>query len=181
MGWPPGAEAYDRDWRTRWAIAGGGCLLDNGYHAVYLAEDLLGPVTSVVARVGTCTRDIEVDDTALLLCTHEGGGTSSLQVAWSAGGQSTRVNELHGNSGTLRLDPDGHVALSLGDDWERQSAAPEPGFLGVFRLFLDALDGKGPLPTTAREAVQTLRVVRAAYASAATGQPVDVRSYEESA
>lgn len=180
MGWQIGAEGFDRDWRTRFAVAGGGCLLDNGYHAVYAALAMLGPVESVYARVGTFQREIETDDTALLLLTHACGGTSSLQVAWSANGESMPVNEIHGSAGTLRFEADGTVAVSRsGRDWDRHHAPADAGFQAVFERFLESVHGHGVPLTTGRQSMEALKVVRAAYASAQRGEVVRMREFVE--
>ncbi|HEY3268248.1 MAG TPA: Gfo/Idh/MocA family oxidoreductase [Armatimonadota bacterium] len=180
MGWSPGAAGFDRDWRTRQAVAGGGCLLDNGYHAVYMARDFLGAVDSVYARVCTCNRDIETDDTAVLLLNHASGATTSVQAAWSLAGDSVPVNEVYGTDGTLRLEPDGTVAVSrLGRDWERHAAHPEPGFLQTFQNFIAYLRGEEQPATSGRDALGILRIVRAAYASGESGAVVKVAEYAE--
>jgi predicted dehydrogenase len=180
-GWSLGVADFDADWRTKSALSGGGCLLDNGYHAVYMAQGFLGEIVSVYARIATYNRPIDVEDTALLLLTHANGATSSIQAAWSIAGESRSVNEVYGTKGTLRLEPDGVVAISHPDvDWERHDSAPGAGFRRVFRNFLDVLRGDATPYASGRDGLDTLRVVRAAYASAALGAPVDVQSFEES-
>ncbi|HEY3412427.1 MAG TPA: Gfo/Idh/MocA family oxidoreductase [Armatimonadota bacterium] len=180
MGWHPGAAGYDADWRIRRAAAGGGCLLDNGYHGVYLSQDFCGTVESVFARIGALRPGVEVEDTALLLVTHEGGATTSLQAAWSLGGESAAVNEIYGDEGTMRFEPDGTVAISRGSGhWDRHHAAPDAGFQAVFKRFLECVQGHGVPCTTANEGLECLRVIRAAYASAQRGVPVRLADFEE--
>lgn len=180
VAWSPGMETYDVDWRSKFTAAGGGCLLDNGYHSVYLAQDFLGPISVVGARVMTCNQDIDVDDTALALLTHANGGVTSLQAAWSIAGESQAVNEVYGTEGTMRLEPDGAVAISrLGREWERHHAPAGSGFLGVFQNFLDViLHGAKPL-ASGHDGVETLRVIRAAYAASARMAAVTVSGFVE--
>ena len=79
----PGSGIYP-DWRTQRAHSGGGCLIDNAYHSIYIAERLLGaPVTSVQARTSTFTHDYDVEDTALVVMEHRNGALSSVQASWS--------------------------------------------------------------------------------------------------
>lgn len=180
MGWHPSAEGYEPDWRVSREIAGGGCLLDNGYHGIYLAIDYLGAVESVFARAGALRPHVEVEDTALLLLTHKSGATTSLQAAWSLGGESVSVNEIYGDDGTMRLEPDGAVAISRGTgDWERHHAAAGAGFITVFQRFLESVHGHGVPCASARDGIECLRVVRAAYASAAQGQVVKMAEFSE--
>jgi len=66
-GWWRGEGSYDPDWRIRASRSGGGGLIDNVYHSIYLAREMVGsPVRTVYARIGTYVQDIEVEDTALL-------------------------------------------------------------------------------------------------------------------
>ncbi len=180
VGWSSGAETYDKDWRSKSGLAGGGCLLDNGYHFIYLAQSYLGPVASVSARVVTYSQPIDVDDTALALLSHADGSTTSVQAAWSMAGDSQPVNEVYGTGGTMRMEPDGTVAISrAGREWERHHAPADPGFTNVFLNFLDAVHGISAPFTTGRDGMETLRIVRAAYASAARNAAVDVPGYTE--
>jgi predicted dehydrogenase len=180
MGWSPGIEDFDADWRTKMALSGGGCLLDNGYHAIYMAESFLGEIETVSARVATYNHPIDVDDTAILLLGHAGGGTSSIQAAWSMAGESRAVNEVYGPTGTMRLEPDGAVAINrLDAEWERHASTAGAGFRNVFKNFLDVLvNGASPLASGA-DGLRTLRVVRAGYASSERGEVVHLADFDE--
>ena len=51
-------SGYDENWRTQRSNGGGGCLIDNAYHSIYLAEHLLGsPVVTVQAQIDTFIHD----------------------------------------------------------------------------------------------------------------------------
>jgi predicted dehydrogenase len=180
VGWSPGAETFDVDWRAKSSVAGGGCFLDNGYHFIYLAQNYLGPVASVCAHVATYSQPIDVDDTALVLLSHTDGSTTSVQAARSMAGDSQPVNEVYGTGGTMRIEPGGTVAISrAGRDWERHHAPADPGFATVFRNFLETVHGHGVPFSAGRDGLETLRFVRAAYASATANTAVDVASYTE--
>ena len=64
--------AYDarRDWRGRWATAGGGVLMNQAIHTLDLLQWFVGPVTDVRGTVATLALHdvIEVEDTAALAC-----------------------------------------------------------------------------------------------------------------
>ncbi|MBV9922837.1 MAG: Gfo/Idh/MocA family oxidoreductase [Pseudonocardia sp.] len=61
-----------RDWRGRWATAGGGVLMNQAIHTLDLLQWLLGPVTDVRGTVATLALQdvIEVEDTAALRMRH---------------------------------------------------------------------------------------------------------------
>ena len=83
-GYYAGTSEYDSVWRTQMAQAGGGALLDNGYHYIYLCEAEMGsPITNVYACVRTYVLEQNVEDTAFVLLTHANGGITSLQFSCS--------------------------------------------------------------------------------------------------
>jgi len=175
----PGISDYDPDWRTKSKRAGGGCLIDNGYHNLYLTREIMGRVKSVYARVGTYYHNIDVDDTALLLLEHESGGTSSIQVGWSvkAGGQ--RVNEFHGTKGSLFLGWN-ERPLALYENDKNEWSYPEPAqetdnsFALLFHEFFESLKNDTSPPVSGEEARRNLEIIMAAYESGRTGKPVEV-------
>ena len=173
----PGARAYDPDWRTRTSASGGGALIDNAYHNLYSAAAYMGsPVTEVYARLGTFVRDIEVEDTVVATLTHANGGTSQILVGWSVGA-AKRVEEIHGDAGSILFDHDGReLAVLRGDDWSYPdiSKAESSSFAPLFEEYADALESGGPPPVPFEEGYRNLQVVMAAYESNRTGQPVAV-------
>ncbi len=80
-----GRPGYDREWRSRPEVSGGGELLDQGMHLLDLSHWLLGPLPLHSALVRTNYWDMPVDDNAVL--TLAGPGTaapwSSFHVSWS--------------------------------------------------------------------------------------------------
>ena len=61
-----------RDWRGRWATAGGGVLMNQAIHTLDLLQWYLGPVTDVRGTAATLALhgDIEVEDTAAMRLRH---------------------------------------------------------------------------------------------------------------
>jgi len=61
-----------RDWRGRWATAGGGVLMNQAIHTLDLLQWFVGPVTDVRGTVATLALHdvIEVEDTAALRLQH---------------------------------------------------------------------------------------------------------------
>lgn len=191
-GWWAGAGGYDPSWRTRAAVSRGGCLLDNGYHSIYLAEALAdSPIVHVYARTSTSAHAIDVDDTAFVLATHASGATTSLQVAWSAAGEGSCVNEAYGDAGTVAVGRAG-APLSIfearpanaaaGDrppipaGWSVPAIGPDDGwgFTGLFAATLPALAAGQPVPAGPAEGRHVVAVLEAAYRSADSGLPVEV-------
>ncbi|MDE2918948.1 MAG: Gfo/Idh/MocA family oxidoreductase, partial [Chloroflexota bacterium] len=176
-GWYVGAAAYDPTWRSRREDAGGGALLDNGYHNLYTAEAMLqSPITQVSARVGTHVREQDVDDTAALMLGHASGATSIVLAAWSAT-SATGLTEVHGDLGSIRLDR-GEAVLHTSDRTEvlENTDADELGFTPIFRRFADAVRGDAPPLHTLAEGRRNLQLVFAGYDSAIDNQVVHVKN-----
>ena len=176
-GWYVGAAAYDPTWRSRREDAGGGALLDNGYHNLYTAEAMVqSPITQVCARVGTHVQKQDVDDTAAVMLGHASGATSLVLAAWSAT-SAAGCTEVHGDLGSIRLDRN-EAVLHTGETTEALDTpdADELGFDPIFRRFADAVRGDAPPLHTLAEARRNLQLVFAGYDSAIANQIVNVPS-----
>jgi len=173
----PGAQGYDPDWRTKAARAGGGCLLDNGYHYCYLAEWLMGsPVESVYGRVGTFVQRQDVDDLALLLLGHANGHTTSIQFSWAVKSGGQGASEIYGTEGTLRFRWRDHP-LALYENRVGKWDYPELGagansFSALLGEFLTTFQTGEPLPVSGEEARHNLAIVMAGYESSQQGAAV---------
>jgi predicted dehydrogenase len=173
-----GTSAYDPSWRADAGRGGGGALLDNGYHSIYLARYVMqSEVKEVFGAVGTFARDFDVEDTALAIFRHANGALTSIQNGWGAD-RSTSVREVQGTAGSLVLSGESGKPIELwrGADCEY----PEPledntsGFAPIFSAYCDALDGKGPVPTSAADGLMNLRIILAAYEASRTGSVVEL-------
>ncbi|MBX7245506.1 MAG: Gfo/Idh/MocA family oxidoreductase [Candidatus Sumerlaeaceae bacterium] len=186
----PGTASYDPAWRTKSAKAGGGCLLDNGYHHLYLCREFMGAKASqVYAVTRTYTRPITVDDTAVLLLSYKNGGTACVQTAWSIQGGAGYIHEIQGTGGTIsfsQINPaTGQMAPlalytpktakwtfpSLG----KRHGNPFTGFLADWGAKLDqwlAKGMKGAPPTNAPDARRNLETIEMAYKSSKAGKAI---------
>jgi len=175
----PGAAGYDPAWRTKSARAGGGCLIDNGYHTIYLAREAMdSPVTRVYAHVATHLQPIDVEDLAVLTLEHDNGGVSVIQSAWSIKGPSMGGEEFHGTRGSLRFGFEGHpvaVHNNKSGKWTYPQVPKQYGgesFASIMHDCFKAVREGGRVPTDGWEARRNLEVVVAAYKSAKTGRAV---------
>jgi predicted dehydrogenase len=78
----PGRMPQQPMWRTSRALAGAGCLLDQGYHYVYLAESLLGSrIVEVPAeRIDSVTTGWDVEARAEVWFTHASEAVSHILI-----------------------------------------------------------------------------------------------------
>jgi predicted dehydrogenase len=114
----PGAPRSS--WRQR-AELGGGPLRDNLYHALYLAEQVLGsPLYRASGQQAALAHGYPAGDTAMIVARHLSGALSQATAAWCFPGLSRATTEICGTKAAIRYDY-----------WA------EPGF-----YYLD--DGSGP-------------------------------------
>ena len=171
-----GTAAYDPAWRAEAGRGGGGALLDNGYHSIYLARYVMqSEVREVFGAVGTFARDFEVEDTALALLRHENGAITSIQNGWGAD-RSMPAREVQGSTGSILLRGNAERPIELwnGDRCEYPAPMPAPpsDYAQIFSAYCDALDGAGPVPTTAADGLMNLRIILAAYEASRAGRVV---------
>jgi predicted dehydrogenase len=168
-GFQTGTAAYHPEWRAKLEIAGGGAWLDHGYHGSYLCTALSGsPVVSVAAAMSVNSEEITVEDTAVVLLTHENGAASSIQVSWNVPAGGTRVFEVYGTRGAIVFDHDGYP-FGLYDNasatWTHPEIAIErdESYIDFFDALAACLSYGAPPPVSHRDALHTLEIVLAAY------------------
>lgn len=173
-------------WFTQKEFAGGGAMADMGVHAVDTARFLLGdpqPV-SVYARIGTYYKDLEVDDTGIVIVNWENDIASYLESGWwqpySDGREAT--TQLYGTSGFGQIFP---ARLAMRSDRPFEVEEVETGYTpvgdsGDLQVMYDAQvayfvkclrEGRQPNPGGA-EGLVNMRVVDAAYKSAESGEVI---------
>ncbi len=165
------------------AHSGGGTLLDNGCHLFDLARYLCGDVADVFARIATRKFPIEVEDTAISTLGFASGALGQVEVAWTATGWHEGF-WIHGTDGSIEVDS--HLGADVllhrfrsgttGSWAVTDTARFELHGLGAHAQhianFLAAIAGKADVVCTGADGLEAVRLVLAAYESAATGIPV---------
>jgi len=176
------AAATADNWRVRAAVAGGGILVDHGWHAFYL---LLALAQERPLRVrATLERrryvDAEVEDTALCAIDFP-SLAAEIRLTWAASERHTRWS-LIGRDGQLTIDDDRLVLHGRGGEHTRQlTTALSAGshhpdwFGGVIAEFGRALDDPTRPAANQAEAELCVRMLNLAYASGAQhSRPFDI-------
>jgi predicted dehydrogenase len=166
-----------RDWRGRWATAGGGVLMNQAIHTLDLLQWYLGPVTDVrgVAATLALPGEIEVEDTAAVRLHHRtpaGDTVASVFHATNGNIENAPVSvEIVTESAHVRLETDLTVTH---DDGRAETFSPatvaagERAYWGVSHgLLIDDFyrhvrAGK-PFWIDAPAALETLRIIHAVY------------------
>jgi len=163
--------------RTR-DSAGGGTLLDNGCHLMDLARYFGGRVEDVYARTATLQYDVELEDTAVVSLRFADGALGTVETAWTATGWEEGF-WVYGTEGALECtNRFGPAVLrhsyraSPGTTWGETDvttytfAGDGPHSRHV-AAFLAAVKGDGPVVCSGEDGREAVRLVLAAYDSAA--------------
>ncbi|MET9882632.1 Gfo/Idh/MocA family oxidoreductase [Streptomyces sp. NPDC006430] len=169
-----GVTAWQADWRTDAALAGGGILLDHGSHCIYMATRLFGGTPDKVS----CRMQLDpgapagagVDLATELEMTFP-AGVCRVHLSWISTVRSnrytlytaTRATDIHDDVVTVD-GPAGRTRRALRSPTE--SSTHEEWFAAMFADFTEVLADRAEWERPLGEAVSTVRVTEAAYASA---------------
>jgi predicted dehydrogenase len=165
-------------WRGEVATAGGGCVIDMGYHLVDMLIWYFGLPDRVYADLSTTARPdrrYDAEDTALIQFGYDGGLYGSLLLSRFIGPKTERIRVV-GSRGIVdlergrlrRLDNAGEVVESLSREqgWPSASASQIDHFCRV-------IEGLRPNPSAPGDHLAHAAFITACYASAATHAPVN--------
>ncbi|MEX0332461.1 MAG: Gfo/Idh/MocA family protein [Puniceicoccaceae bacterium] len=168
-------------------------IYETGVHFLDTFRFLFGEVDSIHASIAKRNPVIKGEDSAMLFCKFAGGGTALLDA--------NRYNEseadnprytfgkirIEGSKGHLEIDFDGSITIKpLGKPTRGHEYTPSrDGFAGncvhaVQRHFVDCLIAGQPFESTISDYLQSVKLVEAAYASAATDSVITPSTYNPS-
>ncbi len=195
--WYRSQAYYDSGkWRGTWKLDGGGALMNQGIHQIDLLLWFMGPVKRVTAKTALVGHEgLEVEDLATALLEFESGAMGVIEgstAVWA--GHPARV-EVHGTSGTAVIedgqlkawkfeqetDADKAIQESLGADATLGSGSADPtaslshgGHKRQIQDFMEAIRDSRPPFIEGKEGRRAVQLIRAIYASAQSGQPVEL-------
>ena len=118
-------EARDGNWRVDPAMAGGGVLMDHGWHAFYMLYAWMGQVPDRISARLESRRytDWSIEDTATVRLEFP-DATAEIFVTWASSERRNRAS-LEGTRGAIRIEDD-TVALvpSRGKEGEQRWVCP---------------------------------------------------------
>jgi len=172
----PASDAMGGGWRCQARLAGGGVLVDHGWHSLYLLHRLLrSPATGASAALRRPSRDAVEEEATLLLEFRQ--ATALVHLSWRAPERSNTAL-LIGTRGILDLKDD-EIILKSGGAEERfpfpeklsAGSAHPAWFLGMLEETLRGIADSSP--GNLAEAAFCLEAISRAYAS--QGQPAAPR------
>lgn len=173
------------DMRSRWnsdpVQSGGGVVIDNGCHAADICRYLFGPVTHVAAVAYSRTEGMAVEDSAYLYLGSADGVGATVDLSWSLDRKLPYYVRLFGEHGrlcigwtetTLVRGPSGQ-STTIGTGYKKADA-----FAAVQGNFVDASLGRARARIDAADALASVDVIDAAYASVRGGGRTAVEAPE---
>jgi predicted dehydrogenase len=158
-------------WRGRSAHAGGGCIIDMGYHLIDMILWYFGVPDRVLADVSASARpdrEYDAEDTALVHFAYDNGLYGSLLLSRFIGPKTEQIR-LVGSKGIIhlergrirRLSNSGDVIESLAREQAWPSAATSQ-----IDYFHRVIDGQRPNVSDPRANLAHMSVIAACYESA---------------
>jgi predicted dehydrogenase len=176
----PPAGAAEAGWRLDRAQAGGGILMDHGWHAFYLMLFLAGrEPKAIVARLGS-DLGLGVENEAACEIEFE-GLRARIELRWGAPQRRTG-GVVRGPLGTISIEDDRLVVATAGRAAQTSRFSPPlsassyhpewfPALLGDFRAEIEHPARRG---RNLAEAVRVAEMIAAAYRSDGRAIPLDL-------
>lgn len=164
---------------------------DLGIHILDIARFLFGDVATLTARTQRINPKIKGEDVATMLLDHENGVTSVVDCSYATKlavepFPETLV-EVDGSDGTLRLAQGYHLTvMGKGKTVERDVSPPllpwashpwhniQESVAAIEQHWVDCLRSGKETSTSGADNLKTFALVEAAYAGAASGEPVRI-------
>jgi predicted dehydrogenase len=157
-------------WNADRAVSGGGVLVDNGSHSVDIARFLLGPIGAVQAQDGKNVQGLAVEDTVQMYFRTVQGVMGTVHLSWSIPKDSDTYINVYGTAGMLSIgwksakfrQSEKLNWVSFGEGYRKHDAMKRQ-----MRNFLDAINGLDRPRISEEDALESVRVIEAAYRSLA--------------
>ena len=172
-----GRIGYDKEWRAKPAISGGGELLDQGVHLIDLSRWFLGDFTDVQGHVATFFWDMPVEDNGFLLLRTAEGQVAWLHASWT---EWKNLSRSRSSDATPSCTSRAWAAATASSGSATTRCCPQMGppettiweypgednsWRDEFEAFTQAVAAGRGAPVTLRDAHAALTVVHRVYAA----------------
>ena len=166
----------EKTWFAQPALSGGGVLMDTCVHSVDLFRFLVGDPARVDAVVATTESALgpalSVEDTGVILLRTATGVLGTIEASWRTP-PGEWVVTVYGTNGTAEVDYDtGELRIRTTGNpaWQTVDVPPGDRFHREIAHFLACVAGDTTPRVTVEDGVAAVRILAAAYASAANGE-----------
>lgn len=167
-------------------------LTDMGTHIFDTVRFLFGEVKNLYCQTARVHKHIKGEDVATVALKMDCGLHCSVELSYASTVEQDRFPEafimIEGEEGSIELAPDGWVRTTTKDgtqsmriatpfyEWvDRRYYLSQTATVEANRDFLKALNGEKEAETTGEDNLKTMRLVYAAYESAANNSIVEIR------
>jgi predicted dehydrogenase len=167
-------------WNSDPSVSGGGVLIDNGTHSVDLTRFFLGPIAEVMAVEGRRVQGFGVEDTAQVFLRGHDGARATIDLSWSIDKERDSYLDIYGSQGTVQVgwqrsryrQSSSPVWVEFGQGYDKARAIKDQlsNFAGAIRV------GE-PLRISGADALASVEVIEAAYASLRSDDWTKVESH----
>jgi predicted dehydrogenase len=178
-----GRPGYDREWRARPELSGGGVLLDQGVHLLDLLRWFAGEFLDAAAMISTAFWPMApVEDNVFALLRSSGGALAELHASWTEWKNTFRF-EVFGERGYLRVSGLGRsygpetlclgVRENPGEVPREQSfvfEGPDESLAREWEAFAGVVMNGDRAESDGRDALRTLLLAEAIYRAAREGR-----------
>lgn len=170
-----------RRWNSDPKVGGGGVLIDNGAHAVDVTRYFLGPLVRVFAHFGRRVQTVTVEDSVTVHLEAGAGASVVIHLSWSVDMANDYFIKVCGSRGTLQVGWRGSRYRLHGQrEWTQFGSGYDKvaAFARQLQDFALAVTRAGHEPVVRPEdAVDSVRVIEAAYRAARVERWIPVQGY----
>lgn len=155
-------------WNANPEISGGGVLIDNGTHSVDIMRYFLGPLEEVQVVEGIRVQGLPVEDTVRIFVKSTGGVMGNIDLSWSLNKELESYIRIYGSQGTISVGwKESKYRQSSSSDWIvfGNGYNKVQSFRSQINNFAKAILGEEALLITVEDALASVEVIEAAYAS----------------
>lgn len=169
-------------------------LTDQGSHQFDVVRFLFGEAESIYTLAQTVNPGIKGEDVATSLIKMKSGVVVSQEISFSSPLEVEAFPQtlmlIEGEKGSIRLDAEFEISTTVGAEtsketvpmkkypWQTDRLKPEPpSIVDINKNILDDMMGRGKAENTGDDNLETMRMVWAAYESAATGKVISLDEF----
>jgi predicted dehydrogenase len=155
-------------WNANPEVSGGGVLIDNGTHSVDLMRYFLGPLAEVQVVEGKKSQALEVEDTVRIFVRSLEGVMGSIDLSWSLNKELDGYISIFGSLGTVHVGwKESKYRQSTSKEWVVFGSGYKKidAFRSQILNFVGAIRGEETLRIRPEDALASVEVIEAAYAS----------------
>ncbi len=166
-------------WNSNSAISGGGVLIDNGTHSADLVRYFVGPLTEIHVLEGKRLQNLAVEETVHMFVRSASGILGTVDLSWSINKEQDSYLRIYGSTGAISVGwKESRVMLAGSGEWQvfGRGYDKNAAIRNQLNNFVQAIRGKETPRVTLDDALASVDVIEAGYASLRAGRWLPIPS-----